>query len=236
MKHRSPLVTLTAVALYFVALLIANMVVNPAPSPATTGPASPSGSASAAAPSSAAPSVPRGPSDDQAEDESEDEAEDEAEAVFPDRVVYAGRSENDELLVAVAILGSKAAAYVCDGTEVESWLRGTVAGKDVELIGRDGTTIDARLDDGVLRGDVDLGRDSYDFGIREAEKPAGLYRARGSRKTIGWIVLPDGTQVGLATDGQGRSEPAPALDPEAGSLEVDGEQVTPEPVTGETQI
>jgi serine/threonine-protein kinase len=43
----------------------------------------------------------------------------------------------------------------------------------------------------------------------------------------GWIVLPDGTQVGaLNVDGQ--TQPAPALDVESGQATVNGTVVTPE--------
>ena len=50
-----------------------------------------------------------------------------------------------------------------------------------------------------------------EFEIDEAKRPAGLYRARGSKTTIGWIVLPDGSQVGVQTTGSDSSA-APRLD------------------------
>ncbi len=34
---------------------------------------------------------------------------------FPNKVVYAGRTDDDSAAIAVAILGDKAAAYLCDG-------------------------------------------------------------------------------------------------------------------------
>ncbi|HXV91723.1 MAG TPA: hypothetical protein VD813_00385, partial [Pseudonocardia sp.] len=46
--------------------------------------------------------------------------------------------------------------------------------------------------------------------------PAGLYEGRadvrGVANRIGWIVLPDGTQTGVASGG-GEKTPAPRLDP-----------------------
>jgi len=68
-----------------------------------------------------------------------------------------------------------------------------------------------------------------------AKKPAGLYRAtptvRGKASKVGWIVQPDGSQVGLLTT-DGTSAEAPALDPAAGTASVDGTPVTAEAITG----
>jgi hypothetical protein len=63
------------------------------------------------------------------------------------------------------------------------------------------------------------------------EKPAGLYRARGSRTTIGWIVLEDGSAVGVQTNGAD-STPAPELHPENPQVTVNGESLDAEPVNG----
>lgn len=59
MRHRSPLVTLGAVALYFVAMLAANMIVHPAGSRTSAPPLSPF-TASTAQPSDPSSSRPRG--------------------------------------------------------------------------------------------------------------------------------------------------------------------------------
>jgi serine/threonine-protein kinase len=73
---------------------------------------------------------------------------------------------------------------------------------------------------------------TWTFTIEAVEPPEGLYRfadtiAGGAEVVGGWIVLPDGTQVGaLNVDGQ--TQPAPALDVESGQATVSGTVVTPE--------
>ena len=133
--------------------------------------------------------------------------------------------------------GTKAAAYLCDGESVESWLRGTVEDGDrLSLRNKNGSNeLEARLDDGRLEGKVDLNGDELEFTLDKAEKPAGLYRARGAKTTIGWIVLPDGSQVGVQTTGE-ESTPAPELDPDQPEVTVDGEALTGEPVSGDQDV
>ena len=58
------------------------------------------------------------------------------EGEFPNKIVYAGWTEDDSTAIAVAILGTRAAAYLCDGDSVEAWLRGTVDGNEITLTGK----------------------------------------------------------------------------------------------------
>jgi hypothetical protein len=69
------------------------------------------------------------------------------------------------------------------------------------------------------------------FAISAAGQPAGLYRSSSSSRTIGWIVLPDGSQVGVDNDGTPAA--APKLDPESRVANVDGVQVTAQPISGD---
>jgi serine/threonine-protein kinase len=69
------------------------------------------------------------------------------------------------------------------------------------------------------------------------KSPSGLYRlsaqVRGAKVVGGWIVLADGTQVGvLSVDGQ--AQPAPQLDTSTGGVVVDGTAATAAPVDGTT--
>jgi hypothetical protein len=69
------------------------------------------------------------------------------------------------------------------------------------------------------------------FEIDKAKRPAGLYRARGSKTTIGWIMLEDGAQLGVQTTGADASA-APQLDLESPQVTVDGENLNTTPVRG----
>jgi hypothetical protein len=229
--HRSPLVTLLGLVIAFAIMFGVNLASSEprgsyAASPSASAPAtaatSPAGPTSAA-PSSEPPS--RSPSASETEEVEK----------FPNKVVYAGRTDDDSAAIAVAILGDKAAAYLCDGQDVESWLRGTVKGEEISLTSKKGAALEARLVRGVLDGKIEVADDELHFTIKEAKPPAGLYRARGTKTTIGWIILPDGSQVGVQTSGE-ESAPAPKLDPDNPEVTVDGESLQGEPVSGDLDV
>ena len=207
MKHRSPLITLAAVAVAFLIMFVVNMLASP-PGNSSTGTASP--------PAAASPTASESADDDDK---------------FPEEVVYAGRAEDDADAIAVAVLGDQATAYFCDGRNVESWFRGTVEGDDISLRSKSGATLEARADGDHIKGSVRINDDTVKFEIDEATKPAGLYRARGSKITIGWIVLEDGSQVGIQTT-DAVSSAAPQLDPEKPQVTVDGENLNAAPISG----
>jgi hypothetical protein len=232
--HRSPLVTLVGLVAAFAIMFGVNLAssaprnsysASPSPSAAVSTPAASPTQAATTAASPAETPAPSPTATESAVDEDE----------FPNKIVYAGRTEDGSIAIAVAVLGQKAAAYLCDGSQVEAWLRGTVSDDVISLIGKNGQTLEAKLDGSALRGDIEIGDERFDFTLREAKPPAGLYRAKGSKTTIGWIILPDGSQVGIQTSGE-TSGPAPPLDPDNPEVTVDGESLQGEPVTGDLEI
>jgi hypothetical protein len=225
-KHRSPLLTLAAVALAFAIMFIVNMLAEP---PGETA-------APAAAPTTSVPSSPSpSPTQTAVASPSPTESESIEEEKFPDKIVYAGRAEDGAGAIAVAVLGTQTAAYFCDGRTVESWFRGTVTGADISLKSKDGAILQASLDGDHVKGTLRIQDNRIRFEIEEAKKPAGLYRARGSRTTIGWIVLQDGSEVGVQTTGEA-SAPAPDLDPQNPRVTVNGENLDAAPVNGDEAL
>jgi hypothetical protein len=235
MKHRSPLVTLVVATVWFLVLLVANMVVQPGGTTAESG-ASPPGETGS--PPTSAPATPSNePSTGASTSPSPSATKTRDDNPYPARVVYAGRTRDGDLAVAVAVLNGRAAAYLCDGSRVEAWLKGSVDGDEVKLLSRRGYELRAELEGARLVGRIEgPGEPEHRFSIGEARKPAGLYRAKGSRTTIGWIVLPDGSQVGVATTAGGTSAPAPALDPNTSTISVDGKDVEVETVSGDAEM
>jgi hypothetical protein len=221
-KHRSPLVTLAAVALAFVIMFTVNMLSGP-PGSSSTGSAGPT----------AAPTTAAGPQQTASATPSASETPEDSE--FPEQVVYAGRTDDGPAAIAVAVLGNQAAAYVCDGRNVESWFRGTVEGGRLSLKSKSGEALQAELDGDHLKGTVQIKSGTQKFEINEASKPAGIYRARGSKTTIGWIVLDDGSQVGVQTTGADSSA-APQLDPDNPQVMVDGESLDAAAVKGDEDL
>jgi hypothetical protein len=225
-KHRSPLFTLAAVAVAFAIMFIVNMVAGP-PGNSSTGTAGPSAAQATASASSASSQ----PTETEVASPSPSASKSIEDSKFPEKVVYAGRTRVGSAAIAVAVLGDQAAAYFCDGRAVESWFRGRVEGEKISLKSKGGATLQARLDGDHVKGAVEIKNDTLRFEINEAEKPAGLYQARSSKTTIGWIVLEDGSQVGIQTTGADSSA-APQLNPENPQVAVDGENLNGTPVNG----
>ncbi len=71
--------------------------------------------------------------------------------------------------------------------------------------------------------------------INQAKKPAGLYRARGSKTTIRWIVLEDGSRVGIQT-AAADSAAAPELNPESPQVTANGESLDAKPINGDEDL
>jgi len=227
-KHRSPLLTLAAVAVAFAIMFTVNMLASP-PGSSSTGTATP------AAPTTASTSPGSQETGTAAASPSPSATKSAEDSKFPQKVVYAGRAEDGAGAIAVAVLGTQAAAYFCDGRSVESWFRGTVTGSDISLKSKDGATLQASLDGDHLKGSLRIKNERVRFEINEAKKPAGLYRARGSKTTIGWIVLEDGSEVGVQTTGRD-STSAPELDPQNPRVTVDGTEHDAAPVNGDEDL
>ena len=215
MGQRSPLVTLTATAVGLVALLVVNSTQTPASSstPAPVATTAPTPTVTSSTPTPTPTPTPSATPTQQIS------------------AAYAGRTTGREASLAVAVKGGRAAAYLCDGRRVEAWLTGTFTSGRVALRSRTGDELAATLTGTKLTGVVTVRGRQLRFAIGKAGPPAGLYRAKTSKSTIGWIILPDGTQVGI--DNDGTPAPAPRLDPQAGTATVGGTAVTASSVTGD---
>ncbi len=221
MGYRSPLVTLGATAVGLVALLVANST--------QTGTTSP-GTAATTAPATSAPPSP----DAATPTPTATPAPTPTPAATPTQqvvAVYTGRTTGREATLAIAVKGNRAVAYVCDGRSVESWLTGTHAAGRLTLRSKSGDQLAGTLATGAVTGTVTVRGRQLPFTIDKADPPAGLYRGKTSSSTIGWIVLPDGSQVGI--DNDGTPAPAPALDPASGTATVGGTAVTAASITGD---
>lgn len=162
-----------------------------------------------------------------------DPGEDE-DAVAPDPVSYVGFVDGGGTSVAIIVTGDEATAYVCDGDQIEVWLNGSAAGGELDLTGPDQEQLTGTYDDAAATGEVVVGDLTFTFAAGQVDEPEGLYRVAetivgGARVEGGWIVLPDGTQVGVArVNGEPRS--APLLNPRTGEVVLGGELVVAERV------
>lgn len=148
---------------------------------------------------------------------------------------YAGyaKIKGTSVALAVTVKGDKAIAYLCDGTALESWLRGSASpGGGLDLSGKAGAALAGTFGtDGALAGKVTVSNGTYSYDLKRAVKPSGLYRATAATRkaTIGWIVQKDGQQFGLATSSDGTSEPAPRLDAQTLTAMLYGDTLTATP-------
>ena len=146
-------------------------------------------------------------------------------------VTYVGYVDGGGASVAVITTGDEAIAYLCDGNAVEAWLDGSAVDGRLDLTGDRGS-LTGDFDELQASGQATADDQNWTFTIEAVETPEGLYRfadtiAGGAEVVGGWIVLPDGTQIGaLTVDGQ--TQPAPALDVETGQVTIDGTLVAPE--------
>jgi hypothetical protein len=149
----------------------------------------------------------------------------------PKRADYAGRVDGNRGLIAISIRDGKAIGYFCDG-KIEAWFKGTAENGEINMEGFNRSTITATLGGGKAKGEIKLGNKTFTFTAPLVKKPSGLYRAsalvRGAQLRGGWIVLPDGTQVGTAfADGQ--QVPTPRLTP-GENVSINGIEVDPQDV------
>ncbi|GAA5118030.1 hypothetical protein [Haloechinothrix salitolerans] len=228
MKLQGPLVTLFAVAVIAVTLFAVNESQAPNRAAEQGAPLTEAGATTTAtAPPTTASAAPSTTTARQ------------ADSAFPDEAVYVGRSQTGGIAVAVAVSGTKAAGYLCDGENVEWWLEGTVSGDTVTLRGPDGTRLTGQLADYAVSGEITAPGKRWQYSTQLANEPAGLYQGtatvNGKQNDIGWIVLPDGSQVGVRTV-SGQSSPAPALSVAQGGARVDGAFVGAERIDGDSDV
>jgi hypothetical protein len=232
MRRNTPLITLLTGAALGVVLLVASMLATPSGKPASysaaaaaatsapatsapasaTSPAPPSPSPAAASPAAASPAAPSPTT----------------VTTSPVKATYAGRVGGGGGSVAVSIHGSQAIAYVCNGSTVEAWFKGTAVNGVLIMTGKNHSHFSAIYDFGKVTGDVLAHGTDYSFSVPVVRKPSGLYRAtavvRGATIKAGWIVLSDGTQVGSVEPSSTSPEPpateAPALDVATGTAQA----------------
>ena len=132
--------------------------------------------------------------------------------------------------VAVSVHGNKAVAYVCDGHKVGHWFNGTVKGGKLDLAGN-GAHITLNYRSAKAAGYVMADGHQYTFSAPTLHgHRSGLYESiamvHGVKVKFGWIVLPNGYQVGSAIANPDSADPqvtpAPPLDAATGTADDDG--------------
>ena len=227
MKRNTPLITLLTGAALGVILLVASMLSTPSKAPAGyTAAATPTPASTAVTPSSPASPSPASSSPASPSPTAT------ALVTAPTRADYAGKVQGGGASVAISIHGGQAIAYVCNGSVIESWYKGTAVGGVLIMTGKNHAHLSAIYDFGKVTGDVLAHGTDFQFAVPVVHKPSGLYEAtavvRGATVKAGWIVLSDGAKVGSLEADADAAAPsaaqAPALDVTTGTAQ-DGSTV-----------
>jgi hypothetical protein len=228
MRRNTPLITLLTGAALGVILLIASMLSTPTKAPAgyTAGATSPPASSAATQPSSASATATPSPASPSAS------ATAPAVVTAPDKADYAGRVQGDGASIAISIRDGQAIAYVCNGSAIEAWYKGTAVNGVLIMTGKNNAHLSAIYDFGKVTGDVLAHGTDYRFTVGVVHKPSGLYQAtavvRGATIKAGWIVLSTGSKVGSLESDANAAAPsatrAPDLDVATGTAQ-DGDVV-----------
>jgi hypothetical protein len=222
--RNGPLLTLLAGAVLGGGLLVASMIATPPDQESDAVPAADSTPEPVVETQQPTPTPTPEPTE-------EAEPVEEVAEPSPEPVTYVGYVDGGGASVAVIVTGDEAIAYVCDGAAVEAWLEGGAEDGRLDLSGANGSLTGSYDAEGAT-GETSAGDRTWTFTIAEVAAPEGLYRfadtiAGGADVVAGWIVLPDGTQIGAIT-ADGVTRPAPELDLATGTATVDGETITAE--------
>jgi hypothetical protein len=231
MKIKAPIVTLgaglvVAGVLYTLNVDLSNDVArNNAAASQTTTQAPPAARPSTAAPPAAPPSSAAPPSTGS------------GNAAQQGTVTYAGTVDGGAASLGIVVNNGKAIAYVCDGKSTEAWMDGSMANGEAQLSGAKGT-LAGTYGNGQVTGTVTAGKKSWTFTVNVVTPPSGLYRSQAALRgklDASWVVLGNGTQVGVETRPDGTVQGAPPFDMNSKTVTVNGTQIPIEstsPATG----
>lgn len=140
---------------------------------------------------------------------------------------FVGYVENSDAFIALTQLDGQVLAYVCNGRDVATWLRGSARGDALDLNSGEARLQAAYDGTGFTGTFTSAHGGSHPFRARPAAQGAGFYRAAqtvaGLSYVGGWIVLGDGQQRGAVKAGGvlvgGTLAP---LDPERPTVELPG--------------
>jgi hypothetical protein len=227
-----PLVTLLSGAALGLGVLIASMI-----SPASTASASSNGATSPPSPAVTAPAVTPTSASAAAPQTTPAASSSTSTSYVPPQADYVAMVDGGGAAVAISVHHGKAVAYVCNGHAVAAWYRGTAAHGKLNLTGKNGARLTVDYRSGKAEGSVMADGVQYTFSasmvhgvVPTGQRRPGLYEAtatvHGVGVKAGWIVLPDGSQVGSVEYFPGSAIPptaqAPLLDLATGTAQYDG--------------
>jgi hypothetical protein len=167
----------------------------------------------------------------------------------PPQANYVAQVNGGGAAVAISVHQGKAVAYVCNGHAVAAWYRGTADHGKLRLTGKNGARLSVDYHSGSASGSVTADGAQYSFTastvpgtVTSGQRPPGLYEATATVDGVpikaGWIVLPDGSQVGSVeydpTSAIPPTAQAPVLNLATGTAQYDGVTLVASLISGLT--
>jgi serine/threonine-protein kinase len=158
------------------------------------------------------------------------------QADVPPKADYVAQVNGGGAAVAISVDAGHAVAYICNGHGVAAWYRGTAAAGGLHLTGKNGARLNVEYRTGRAAGSIMADGTKYTFSapvvghVRPGRRRPGLYEATGVVDGVsvkaGWVVLPNGGQLGSVEYDPSSAVPptaqAPALDLTTGTAQYDG--------------
>jgi hypothetical protein len=154
----------------------------------------------------------------------------------PPKADYVAQVNGGGAAVAISVDAGQAVAYICNGHGVAAWYRGRAAAGGLHLTGKNGARLNVEYRTGRATGSIMADGTKYTFSapvvgnVRPGRRRPGLYEATGVVDGVsvkaGWVVLPNGGQLGSVEYDPSSAVPptaqAPALDLTTGTAQYDG--------------
>jgi hypothetical protein len=172
-----------------------------------------------------------------------------SKSYVPPQADYVAQVNGGGAAVAISVHKGKAVAYVCNGHAVAAWYRGTAANGKLNLTGKNGARLSVDYRAGKATGSLTADGAHYSFSapmvhgvVPTGQRPPGLYEATATVDGVsikaGWIVLPDGSQVGSVEYDPNSAIPptaqAPLLNLATGTAQYDGVTLVASLISGLT--
>jgi hypothetical protein len=166
----------------------------------------------------------------------------------PPKADYVSQVNGGGAAVAISVHAGKAVAYVCNGHAVAAWLRGTAKAGKLELTGKNGARLNVSYRTGKATGSITADGTKYSFSApavhssSSGHRRPGLYEAtamvHGVPIKAGWVVLPNGSQIGsveyFADSAVAPTAQAPVLNLTTGTAQYDGVTLVASLISGLT--
>jgi hypothetical protein len=160
------------------------------------------------------------------------------------RTSYVGRVSGTPVVIGVVTDGRQMLAYSCDSKSFGTGFAGTLHDGRATLRARDGSILALAVRGRDAAGTLTIAGRALRFVAHRTTGAHGVYRAAGPIgrdrvAAVGWVLGPDGiagvTRITSTAAGTVSFEPAPALRPDAATVDIHGAELALQRVNAPTK-